>query len=153
MSSFSSGKIVTSMLVIQFLLLFGGLGVGNSSVINYFYTFTGDCADFSSPECDINIEFGTDKSKTGAENSIDGELDNLRNLGNPVEGNTNIFGSIFDGLRFIGGFIALMVTFGLGGITLIAYDYGLPFAFYIIIFPMQIMYIFALINIVQGGQF
>lgn len=147
--AFSAGKIVVTMLTINFLLLFGGIGLDNSSVMYYFYTFVGDC-DFSTSACDGSISFGTDNTRTGADGSISEQLDTLNDLGDPVE--TSFLGSILEGAKFIAGFITLLVSFAVGGLVLFAYSSGMPIFFYAFIMPMQIMYIIALFNIVGGNK-
>lgn len=147
--AFSAGKIVITMLTINFLLLFGGIGLDNSSVMYYFYTFTGSC-DFSTANCDGSLIFGTDTVKTGAKGTITDQVNNLRNLGDPVE--TSFFGSVLEGIRFIAGFIGLLVSFAVGGLVLFAYSSGIPIFFYAFIMPMQIMYIIALFNLAKGGS-
>lgn len=147
--AFSAGKIVITMLTINFLLLFGGIGLDNSSVMYYFYTYTGSC-DFATANCDGTLTFGTDKIKTGSEGSVTDQVNNLKDLGDPVE--TSFFGSVLEGIRFIAGFIGLLVSFAVGGLVLFAYSSGIPIFFYAFIMPMQIMYIIALFNLAKGGS-
>jgi hypothetical protein len=146
--AFSKEKIITTVLTINLLLLLVGFPLQNHDVIFSFFTEDG-ANDYSTFDSENRINFGTDTSRTGTDTSIVDELESLKSTDNPV-GTDNFFSDALSGLKLIGQFLILFVTYALGGIIAFAVSSGLPVYFYPFLLPVQIMYILSIINFRAG---
>lgn len=150
--AFSSGKIVVTVLIINFLCLFAGIGLANNSVINYFFTMTGT-DDFSTYDGNTpNIQYGTDNSKivdSDVQDTIDTAKSNLEDVS---VNTTGYIGGFLDTIKLILGLFLLMVAFAAGGLIIFAISAGIPVFFWLILAPVQVMYIMSIIDLFKGGS-
>jgi hypothetical protein len=150
--AFSSGKIVVTVLIINFLCLFAGIGLENSSIINYFFTMTGT-GDFSTYDGNSpNIAYGTDNNKI-VDSDVQDTIDTAKNNLEDVSVNTTGYiGGFLDTIKLILGLFLLMITFAAGGLIIFAISAGMPVFFWLILAPVQVMYIMSIIDLFKGGS-
>lgn len=150
--AFSSGKIVVTVLIINFLCLFAGISLDNNSVINYFFTTSG-VGDFSTYDDNTpNVEYGTDSNKI-SDSDVQDTIDTAKsNLEDVSVNTTGYIGGFLDTVKLILGLFLLMITFAAGGLIIFAISAGIPVFFWLILAPVQVMYIMSIIDLFKGGS-
>ena len=143
--AFSPAKMVTMMLLLNLVLWTLDFDLGSSNPVYSFYTISGN--GFSKFDSENDLSFGTDTSKSGTDVTITEALNDIKEIGitNPLQATLQSLNL----LVFVAKFFLMLVSYALVGITLFAYNAGLPMPFILI---AQIMYIFSLMQLTKGGS-